>query len=155
MQVDPSVIAEHLPGEPRGEGVRGPRLGWRILQRVLVIAVMFLVLAPLWLVYVLGLLVTGRPPKVPRAARVGRYLRRAFTESPPAPGLSAGQRVWLALAVVRKVVFVPRQHPPRRRHDYQLDRSLAQCGIDVAAIEAALADYRAWCRGTRADPSRP
>ncbi len=41
---------------------------------------------------------------------------------------------------------VPRQHPPRRRTQYLLDRSLAQVGVNEAALEARLAEYIAWCR---------
>ncbi|HKJ25744.1 MAG TPA: sulfotransferase [Myxococcota bacterium] len=41
----------------------------------------------------------------------------------------------------------PRQHEPRRRHDYTYDRSLAEVGIDEAALNARLAAYVAWCRG--------
>lgn len=107
MKVDADAIASHLPGEPGGEGVRGLLLALRFVQRVLIIAVLLLLLSPLWFVYLLGLVVAGRPPHVPRAAQVARYLRRAFTESPPPPGLSLGQRVWLALTVLRKVAFVP------------------------------------------------
>jgi hypothetical protein len=41
---------------------------------------------------------------------------------------------------------VPREHTPRRRHGYTYDRSLAQVGVDEAALDARLAEYRAWCR---------
>lgn len=40
---------------------------------------------------------------------------------------------------------VPRVHPPRERTNYLLNRSLAQVGIDEQALNARLADYRAWC----------
>lgn len=45
----------------------------------------------------------------------------------------------------------PREHPPRRRHAYQVDRSLAQLQIDAAAYDAAQAAYVAWCTGS--DPA--
>jgi hypothetical protein len=41
---------------------------------------------------------------------------------------------------------VPRQHPPRKRTQYLLDRSLAQVGVNEAALDARLAPYIAWCR---------
>lgn len=41
---------------------------------------------------------------------------------------------------------VPAAHPPRRRHACAVDRSLAQLGIDATALDARLADYRAWTR---------
>lgn len=46
---------------------------------------------------------------------------------------------------------VPRVHPPRERTNYLLNRSLAQLGIDEAALNARLADYIAWCRGEPGD----
>lgn len=41
---------------------------------------------------------------------------------------------------------VPRQHPPRKRTEYLLDRSLAQVGVNEAELDARLAPYIAWCR---------
>lgn len=35
-------------------------------------------------------------------------------------------------------------HPPRQR-TYQVDHALEALGVDVAALDGALADYRAWC----------
>lgn len=43
--------------------------------------------------------------------------------------------------------FVPRVHPPRDRANYLLNRSLAEVGVDEAALNARLAGYIAWCRG--------
>ncbi len=42
---------------------------------------------------------------------------------------------------------VPRVHPPRERTNYILNRSLAQVGVDEAALNARLERYLAWCRG--------
>lgn len=42
---------------------------------------------------------------------------------------------------------VPRVHPPRERTNYLLNRSLAQVGVDEAALNERLKDYIAWCRG--------
>lgn len=46
--------------------------------------------------------------------------------------------------------FVPREHAPRERKNYLVDRSLAQLGIDGAAYEAAQPEFVAWCRGEAA-----
>lgn len=46
---------------------------------------------------------------------------------------------------------VPRVHPPRERTNYLVNRSLAQVGVDEAALNARLADYIAWCRGEPGD----
>lgn len=43
---------------------------------------------------------------------------------------------------------VPRVHPPRERTNYILNRSLAQVGVSEAAVNARLARYIAWCRGS-------
>jgi hypothetical protein len=47
---------------------------------------------------------------------------------------------------------VPREHTPRRRTSYMVDRTLAQVGIDEAALEHRLAEYRAWCHAAAHDP---
>lgn len=44
---------------------------------------------------------------------------------------------------------VPRAHPPRRRHNYLLDRSLEELGVDEKALRTRLADYFAWCKGEK------
>ncbi|GDX80846.1 hypothetical protein LBMAG42_26570 [Deltaproteobacteria bacterium] len=43
---------------------------------------------------------------------------------------------------------VPKEHAPRRRSHYQVDRSLEQLGIDAAALNERLAAYVKWCRAT-------
>jgi hypothetical protein len=40
---------------------------------------------------------------------------------------------------------VPREHAPRKRTDYAVDRSLRQLGVDEAWLEQRLADYYRWC----------
>lgn len=40
---------------------------------------------------------------------------------------------------------VPREHSRRVRHDYMIDRSLAQMGINEAALREHLAAYIEWC----------
>lgn len=41
---------------------------------------------------------------------------------------------------------VPRTHPPRERQHYRVNYSLAELGIDAAALHTELADYVAWCQ---------
>lgn len=48
---------------------------------------------------------------------------------------------------------VPRQHPPRKRTQYLLDRSLAQVGVNQAQLEARLAAYIEWCREGAHEPT--
>jgi hypothetical protein len=51
--------------------------------------------------------------------------------------------------------WAPHEHAPRTRAAYAVDRSLAQVGIDEAALRARLGPYEAWCRGEdpRATPA--
>jgi hypothetical protein len=62
---------------------------------------------PLWPLYGLGTLIWYRPPNVPRAAQVWRYLRLTWTARPPAPGLSPLARCWLTGSIVRKALLTP------------------------------------------------
>jgi hypothetical protein len=48
---------------------------------------------------------------------------------------------------------VPREHAPRERENYLIDRSLADVGVDEEALNERLADYISWCRGL--PPSAP
>lgn len=48
----------------------------------------------------------------------------------------------------------PRSHLARKRHDYCVDRSLGQLGIDGAAYDAAQAAYVSWCEPT-VQPAAP
>ncbi len=41
---------------------------------------------------------------------------------------------------------VPREHAPRKRTEYLIDRTLAELRIDEEALNARLADYIEWCR---------
>lgn len=41
----------------------------------------------------------------------------------------------------------PREHPPRERTNYSVNRSLEQLGIDREALDERLREYIAWCRG--------
>lgn len=43
--------------------------------------------------------------------------------------------------------YVPREHAPRDRKNYSLNRELPQMGVDPEAFEAGLTDYIAWVRG--------
>lgn len=107
LTINHAAIADHLPGEPTGAGARGRVLAGRIVRRIITLTLLYAVTLPLWALYLPAALVVGRPPNVPRAAQVARYLRRAWTEKPPPPGLSTGQRLWLTLTVLRKVAFIP------------------------------------------------
>lgn len=42
---------------------------------------------------------------------------------------------------------VPREHEPRERTNYTVNRTLAQVCVDQAAFEARLAEYIEWCEG--------
>lgn len=57
-------------------------------------------------------------------------LRRIYTELLDRPGPPAQ---------------LPREHPPRRRSGYLLDRTLAQAGVDEAEFTRQIQGYLAWC----------
>jgi hypothetical protein len=40
---------------------------------------------------------------------------------------------------------VPTRHAPRERQRYTVNRTLAELGIDEAALRSRLASYIAWC----------
>jgi hypothetical protein len=46
---------------------------------------------------------------------------------------------------------IPADHPPRERTHYTVNRTLAELGIDAAALRARLASYVAWCEGRESD----
>lgn len=101
------MIPEHLPGEPVYAIPSGVGLWARVVAFAVVVALLATLLAPLWLVYLLLVARHGRPPNVPRQAQIARYLRAAWTVSPPPPGLSAGRRAWLTLLILRKAATIP------------------------------------------------
>jgi hypothetical protein len=102
-----SEVVEHLPGEPVREAPRGPRLALGIGLRALRIGLVGALTSGLWPLYLVGLLVWGRPPIVPRLAQIWRYLGLIATVRPPPPGLSTAARLVLALSVARIVVNTP------------------------------------------------
>lgn len=96
-----------LPGEPPVHRARGASLALRVVIRAVLVAVQAIVLAPLWAPYLVLVALYGWPPNVPRRAQILRYLGAAWTEEPPAPGLSPGRRAWLTLTVLEKVARIP------------------------------------------------
>jgi len=62
---------------------------------------------PLWLLYWLGQLIWYRPPNVPRADQVRRYLSLTWTVQPPDPGLPFFARVWITLSIYQKWILTP------------------------------------------------
>jgi hypothetical protein len=46
---------------------------------------------------------------------------------------------------------VPREHPPRVRHSYLLNRALPQVGIDPDALAVRVAPFRAWLEALEAE----
>lgn len=44
--------------------------------------------------------------------------------------------------------YIPRNHPPRERNRYSVDRTLSELGVDEAEIKNQMNDYILWCRST-------
>lgn len=79
------------------------RIGWRSA----LIALLFLLTAGLWPIYLGMSLVWGAAPNVPRGWQIARYLRLTWTVRPSDPGLSALERVWITLSILRKIAVIP------------------------------------------------
>lgn len=79
----------------------------RFLLKLITLSLLAVISIPLWPLYWLGTLIWYRPPNVPHAAQVIRYLRLTWTVRPPAPGLSLVVRCWLTLTIIQKVIASP------------------------------------------------
>jgi hypothetical protein len=42
--------------------------------------------------------------------------------------------------------YIPKNHPPRERSQYSVDRTLSELGVDEAEIKTQLRDYLLWCQ---------
>ncbi len=104
---DPTAILEQLPSEHPIRGASLLELSFRLPLRSVMLAFLAVFTAPAWPFYLLGRAIWGRPPNVPRARQILRYLRLAWIGRPPAPGLSFLARLWLTLSILRKVVVIP------------------------------------------------
>lgn len=100
-----------------------------LVQTVMVAGVSVL----FWPFYLIGRLLWERPPTVPHLSQVQRYLRFAWTAQPPAPGLSTQARIWLTLAIVRKVCMTPILGAA-----WYLDELLYGRALNATAVEAPL-----------------
>lgn len=105
--LDTASVLEKLPGEPHHPGLPAGPFTARLLLRALAVGLLLGLTLGLWPLFGLGVLIWGRPPNVPRAAQVARYLRLIVTVRPPPPGLSVLVRLRLVLAVLRKVAVAP------------------------------------------------
>ena len=104
-------IPEHLPGEPPIRRPAGAALWPPAIVGLALSFALLVALSPLWLPYALLSRVYGRPPSVPRAWQVNRYLRLIWTAQAPHPGISLARRVVLTGALLRKLAMSP--PPPR------------------------------------------
>lgn len=102
-----TAVPPRLPGEPDRGPAGGAMLWLRLLRGGIGLAVAAVLLSPAWLVYGLLAVVFGRPPNVPTVAEVALYLRAAWTERPPPPGLPFAHRLRLTQLVLRTVVLAP------------------------------------------------
>lgn len=107
MLHNPAPLPEVLPGEPAQPPPRPSQVARTVgagLAQVLLLAVLG---APLWPLYALLALVLGRPPVVPRAARLRRALGAVLRPDPEAPALPAAARASALLYVLVRVLLVP------------------------------------------------
>jgi hypothetical protein len=100
-------LPEHLPGEPPTRRRSGAALWPPAIVGLALSFTLLVALGPLWLPYALLARVYGRPPSVPRAWQVNRYLRLIWTAQAPHPGISLARRVHLTGALLRKLAMSP------------------------------------------------
>ena len=79
----------------------------RIIPKLIFFLIRAVISFLLWPVYWLGCLVWYRPPNVPYASQVLRYLRHAWTVSPQNPVLPFFGRIWLSLTILDFYVGSP------------------------------------------------
>jgi hypothetical protein len=136
-------IPELLPGEPDRSPLRGAALWAALAIRAAVVLVALALSAPLWLLLGLTTLRWGRPPILPRAAQVWRYLTTLATSRPPPPGLPPSARVALGLAVLQHLAFAP-----LRGLAWHLDELLYGSTLDAVAVVAPLFEISAGRSGS-------
>jgi hypothetical protein len=79
----------------------------RIIPTTLAFVVTTIVVVPLLPIYWLGCLVWYRPPNVPYARQLLRYLKHTWTVSPQNPALPFFARIWLSLILIHFYVNSP------------------------------------------------
>jgi hypothetical protein len=72
----------------------------RIIPTLALFVIRAVISLLLWPVYWLGCVVWYRPPNVPYAKQVVRYLRHTWTVSPENPNLPIFGRIWLSLSIL-------------------------------------------------------
>lgn len=107
LLLDGAVVPEALPGEPVRPVPSTPVFVLKLTLRVFTTLLMFIATAGLWPLYLLGVLIWGWTPNVPRMRQFGRYLRLLWTAKPPAPGLSGLARAWILLSLAQRLAMRP------------------------------------------------
>ena len=102
-----AAIPEHLPGEPVRPIPSAPVFVFKLALRVVPTLLMLIATAGLWPLYLLGVLIWGWTPNVPRMSQFGRYVRLLLTVNPPAPGLSGLARAWILLSLAQRLAMRP------------------------------------------------
>ena len=105
MHVHPA--SDHLSGEPVRVRAATAPFAARLLLRGALIALLGLLTAGLWPLFLVGVVVMGWPPHQPRPAEVRRYLHSTWTARPPEPGIPPLSRAWLTLCILKRLFLVP------------------------------------------------
>ncbi|MCK6523761.1 sulfotransferase [Myxococcota bacterium] len=100
-------VPDALPGEPVRPPPSAPVFALKLALRVFKTLLLFIVTAGLWPLYLLGVLVWGWTPNVPRMSQLWRYVGLVLTVRPPAPGITLGARLWLLLSLAQRVAWRP------------------------------------------------
>ena len=79
----------------------------RIIPKIVFFIVTIIIVLPLLPIYWLGCFVWYRPPNVPYAQQMFRYLRHTWTVSPENPVLPFFGRVWISLSILNFYISSP------------------------------------------------
>ena len=98
---------DSLPHEPLR--VRKPTLSFLLVlgKQLLLIILTAPLSAAALPVFLLGVLLWGWPPHQTRLSEAARYIKYAWSQRPPPPGIAPLSRVWLTLQVLQKLGAVP------------------------------------------------
>jgi len=107
LLLENASVPEHMPGEPPDRSGAAAFRFARLVLRVFLTALVILLTAGLWPLYLVGVAVYGWAPHVPTLRQAVRYLRAIWTVRPPAPGLGVLTRAWHTLTVVRMCAMAP------------------------------------------------
>ncbi len=96
-----------LPHEPRRNRAATLPFLLQLGLKAVLVGLLGILTLGLWPAFLSGVWVWGWPPHQSRPATFARYLRWAWTEEPPAPGIPPLSRAYLILAILQRGALLP------------------------------------------------